>query len=151
MGSDTLPHWVLWMQALATPTIAVIGSWVAWQQMRISSRRLDFDLYDRRFAVFVAARTLIGEVVSKVEVSIEAMRTFNLGVEDAPFLLDEKTNLYLTELRKQAAAVQSFKDMVRYQRQYSEALQWFGQQVDGQILQSKFLPTLSFAQRKRSC
>lgn len=151
MGEASLPNWVLWMQALATPTIAIVGSWVAWQQMRISSRKLDFDLYDRRFAVFAATRTLISETVSNAEVSLEVLRAFDLGVADAPFLLNEEVNSYISELRRHAAAVCSFRGQPNYEEQYHSALQWFGNQVDRQVLQSKFLPTLSFSRRRCIC
>ncbi|MBX3447393.1 MAG: hypothetical protein KF765_11625 [Parvibaculaceae bacterium] len=147
--SIELPYWIQVVQALAIPAVAIVGARIAWQQMQIASRRLDFDLYDRRFAVFVAARALIEETLSNAAVSLEALRAFNLGVSDAPFLLNDEINEYLKKMRECAAAVHSFRGQYGYQEQYHNALKWFAEQVDQQGLQKKFLPVLSFNDRRR--
>jgi hypothetical protein len=59
-----LPPWVQILQALATPVIAIVGAWVALEQMKIARVKLRHDLYDRRYAVFQSARSLLNEVIS---------------------------------------------------------------------------------------
>ena len=54
MGSD--PHWTAYLTALLTPTIAGFGIYIAIQQWLTARRKLKFDLFDRRFAVYDAVR-----------------------------------------------------------------------------------------------
>jgi hypothetical protein len=107
MGSSSLPIWVQVLQALAVPVIAAVGAWVALQQMYLARVKLQHDLFDRRYAVFQAARRFLDEAVSNKVVSNETFRAFALGTSDAAFLFDDRLAAYLKEMRDHAAAAQS--------------------------------------------
>jgi len=43
------PHWTNYLAALLTPTVAVLGSIIAYHQWRTAQNKLKFELFDRRF------------------------------------------------------------------------------------------------------
>src|SRR5262245_28988212 len=73
-----MPHWIQWLQALSVPTIAVVGVFLVWQQARIARTKASRDLFDRRFAVFEAARTLLARVMAKGNASAEDVNRYSL-------------------------------------------------------------------------
>ena len=54
------------LSALLTPTIAVIATYVAYQQWRVNKTRLDLDLYDRRLAIYKAVDAFFGDVWTQI-------------------------------------------------------------------------------------
>ena len=44
------------LSALLTPTIAIITTYIAYEQWRTNRNKLKLDLFDRRFAVYDAMR-----------------------------------------------------------------------------------------------
>ena len=67
--------------------------------MRIARVKLQHDLYDRRFAVFQAARKLLADVLTHARTSDEQIRAYVIGTSDAVFLLDNETSAYLEKIR----------------------------------------------------
>lgn len=111
MGTVSLPAWLQIVQALAVPligaVIAAAGVWIAFQQMHVARVKLLHDLYDRRYAVFDAARKLIFEIISKREASDETYYRFAIGAADAPFLFDDNMTAYLVQIRDRASKLHS--------------------------------------------
>ena len=107
MGSSSLPVWVNVVQAFAVLAIAMVGAWVALQQMYLARVKLQHDLFDRRYAVFQAVRRFLDEAVSQQVVSNEMFQSFILGTVDATFLFDDRLAVYLKEMRDHAAKAQS--------------------------------------------
>ena len=96
-----------WAQALGLPLLALAvsvatyfsGRW----QVRIAREKLRHDLYDRRFAVYMAFHELfVAMVGSKGNDNIEiALQKANAARFQSPFLLDG-LQAYLAELHKEA-------------------------------------------------
>ena len=107
MPQSQLPLWVQYAQALGAPLLAVViagvGAWVALQQVRIARVRLQHDLYDRRFAVFEAARKFLAEVLTQRYPSDDHVRSYVVGTADAGFLLNDDVAAYLEEIRKRGS------------------------------------------------
>ena len=102
---------VEWLKALGFPAltmaisflaVAVSGltCWLACWQMRIAKEKLRHDLYDRRYAVYMAFHELLVAIVEKSDVESE-LRTANAARAQCPFLLDEETGDFLEELHKE--------------------------------------------------
>jgi hypothetical protein len=152
-----LPLWVQALQALAVPIIAAVGTWVAVQQMVIARVKLQHDLYDRRYAVFDAVRTLLNEAISSRVVSSETFRTFALKTADAEFLFDSGLVDYLREMRDHASKAQAIYIAMQQlepgdqkaaaSSAASEHTMWLINQIDG--LAAKFRPFLTLEKRKR--
>lgn len=62
-----LPTYIQYIQALGPTLVAVAVGYVAYQQWFTSRAKLKFDLFEMRFAVFVAARALVAKHLSKDE------------------------------------------------------------------------------------
>jgi len=158
MSGSSLPFWVQVLQALAVPVIAAVGAWVAWQQMHIARTKLQHDLYDRRYAVFQAARRFLDEASMQKIVSAETFRSFVLGTADAAFLFDDRLAAYLKEMRDRAAKAQSIfmamedlpagDEKARASAAAGEQFIWLMQQIDGLV--DKFRPFLTLDRRSRS-
>jgi hypothetical protein len=60
---NTLSLWVQYAQAAALVALAIIGAFTAYRQWRTAHNALRFDLFDRRFEIYVDALTFIGNVL----------------------------------------------------------------------------------------
>jgi hypothetical protein len=114
MSQNALPEWVQYAQAFAAPllalVIAAVGTWIASRQMQIARVKLRHDLYDRRFAVFQAARKLLAEALTtRGNVTDDQVRAYVVGTSDSVFLLDEEISTYLEEIRKAVTRLQTIR------------------------------------------
>ena len=100
--ATTLPVWVQWAQATALIVISLMGAWIAFKQVRIAAAKLNLDLYEKRFAVFRAARTLLVDIVQHDHVDTSELNKFNISTADAVFLFDHDIVEYLHGLRRKA-------------------------------------------------
>jgi hypothetical protein len=91
----TDPHWTAYLSALLTPTVAVLGSFIAYRQWRLAQNKLKLDLFDRRFSVFEAARSLIGSILTSGKVKDEELCKFLFGTREAKWLLDASVAEYI--------------------------------------------------------
>jgi len=53
-------------QGLLAPVIAVIATYIAWQQWKANAQKLKLDLYQQRFRVFEAVRDILGMMYTTV-------------------------------------------------------------------------------------
>ncbi len=104
-----------WAQALGLPLLAVAvsiatylsGRW----QVRIAREKLRHDLYDRRFAVYIAFHELLVAVVENDDVETE-LRKANAARFQSPFLLDGLQG-YLEELDREAFRINATGKLIR--------------------------------------
>jgi hypothetical protein len=69
--------------------IALIGAWIALQQMLIARARLNFDLFDRRFAVYSATREYIRAMLQhRGGTQEDAVKWWAVAMS-APFLFED--------------------------------------------------------------
>src|ERR1700678_1205156 len=78
------------LQSIAVIAIPLVGAWLAWQQVEIARVKLRLDLFDKRFAVFDAARRFLLHVFAHGNTTDEALREYTLGTIDAAFLFDDE-------------------------------------------------------------
>jgi hypothetical protein len=58
-----LPNWVLYLQALSTPAIAVLAAVIGLMQWRTAHQRSALDLFEKRFETYQSAKAIIADVV----------------------------------------------------------------------------------------
>lgn len=101
------PHWTTYLSALLTPTIAVLGSLIAYRQWRTAQNRLKHDLFERRFSVYDTARTLLASIMTSGKAKDEELFKFLSGTREAKWLLDANVAEYLDkELYRKALNLQ---------------------------------------------
>jgi hypothetical protein len=103
------PHALEWLKASGVPALAAAIAFVSWRstrssnewQVRIARQKLKHDLYDRRFAVYMAFHELMVAFTEKKDVEAE-LRKANEARAQSPFLLDPELTQYLASLHKEA-------------------------------------------------
>lgn len=112
MAGSVLPEWMQWLQAIsvifiagASVAIASRQATTAQQQLIIAKRKLQHDLFDRRFAIFEAARRFLANMLAQARTSEEQDRDFVLATGEARFLLDDDLHSYLDEWRRKASSI----------------------------------------------
>ena len=98
-----LPEWAQWIRAVGVPiaavVVAIVGSWIALQQKRIASVKLQHDLFDRRFAILESLNRMLNDVVERGKLVDDSHQAFLVSVAIAPFLLsDSRLVSYLQEV-----------------------------------------------------
>jgi len=83
------------LQALLTPTIAAVAVGVAVAQWWTARNKLRLDLFDRRWAIYVATREMLAEMFRHGASTQAAQQKFLEGTRGARFLFDENIARYL--------------------------------------------------------
>ncbi|MDO8464209.1 MAG: hypothetical protein Q7S46_03010 [Gallionella sp.] len=149
MNCDT--HWTAYLSALLTPTIAVLGSFIAYRQWRTTQNKLKHDLFERRFSVYDAAKTLLESIMTSGKAKDEELFKFLSGTREAKWLLDANVAEYLDkELYCQALDLQCLaseleglpigEEKSSNDHKRAEIKKWFSKQYE--VLDEKFSPFL---------
>ncbi len=159
--NSALPIAVL--QALLVPAVAVVGTWIASQQLWIAREKARYDAFDRRwerrFAVYEATRQFLGDVFD--DMSEEKIRLYGLIALETKFLFDDKMYDYLREVlsrvtlwhnAKNKAALERHDEDARraYKAIENENLSWIIQQGDERFNEI-FKPFLVLERSVSSC
>jgi hypothetical protein len=159
MSQSQLPLWVQYAQAFASPVLAivigVVGAVLTWQQVKLARVRLQHDLYDRRFAVFQAARKFLVEVMRQNHPSEDQIRAYVVGTADAVFLLNADVAAYLEEIRERGSRLATINKVLQplpvgdqrsaLAREDEDLFDWMMRQPVGLV--AKFKPFLALERR----
>ncbi|MEW6143605.1 MAG: hypothetical protein AB1598_01160 [Thermodesulfobacteriota bacterium] len=139
------------LSAVLVPIIAILTAYIAYQQYRTNKNRLRFELYDKRFEIYLSIKTFISYIVSKADVDIDRAFQFLRETREAEFLFDKEILEYTDEMYKKAlkihAIVASYESLPTGDRRtelVNEQLSlvtWFSSQVE--IASKKFSKYLS--------
>jgi hypothetical protein len=152
--SGNLPAWVNYLQAFVVPFVAVVGAIIAFGQLWLARRKMQLDLYDRRYRIFESARRLIVEIMREGRAKLDWIYTYHRGTGDAVFLLDSSAVSYISELEKRAFRLRRLGVIIANDRhpereaaidEEAALLGWFSQQYD--VLIEKFKPSLQLKSR----
>jgi hypothetical protein len=113
------PHALEWLKASGIPALAAAIAFASWRstrssnqwQVRIARQKLKHDLYDRRFAVYMAFHELMVAVAEKSDVDAE-LRKANAARAHSPFLLDPDVTQYLAGLHTEAFRINAMNKLV---------------------------------------
>ncbi|MBY7856583.1 hypothetical protein KW429_23310 [Vibrio fluvialis] len=90
--------------ALITPSIAILGGYIAYQQYQTNKMALKKDLFDRRYAIFECVYDFVMVVVEWNGISEEQRKKFLSGTKGVEFLFDEEIKLYVDEVWERSLA-----------------------------------------------
>lgn len=147
----TNPHWTAYLSALLTPTVAILGFFIAYRQWCLAQNKLKLDFFDRRFSVFEAARTLITSILTSGTAKDEELLKFLFATREAKWLLDTSVAEYLNEqlyfkaidLQTLAAELEGVpvgEERAKNVRAQADVKKWFAAQH--KVLDEKFSPYL---------
>lgn len=111
-----LPLWVEWARALGFPAVAIVLSilsgLVVYWQARLSKEKLRHDLYDRRFAIYIAFHDLLVAAAEADNIE-DKLRMANTARAHGPFLLDKRLEKFLEELYREAFRINAIANLIR--------------------------------------
>jgi hypothetical protein len=155
MACDPQSGWTTVVQTSAaalSPIIAVIGGWIAWQQVRINRNKLKLDRFDKRFDIHEAAITFAATIAIRSKVDEAQFGDFIKRTRGTRFLINKEMQDYVDLLRKNAIKVQTTsgslaragitdEERVKLGDELSELVIWFNDQLE--VIPEKFEPFLS--------
>lgn len=84
------PDWTAITTAIATPIVAGVGAWIAWNQVRASRNALKINLFDRRYAIFESASSTLLQMAASGGATPQVQREFLQGTIGARWLFSEE-------------------------------------------------------------
>jgi hypothetical protein len=97
---STLPNWVLYLQALSTPAIAILAAVIGFMQWRTAHQRSVLDLFEKRFDAYSRLREVIAQVLTQGTVSPQTAMDFLRATDKAQFLFGPEVTAYLNIVYK---------------------------------------------------
>lgn len=94
----TLKDLVDIFSALLTPVIALLASYIAWQQYKIQHRSYNGQMYERRREVFRAFMVYLSHVMRDGKTTYESIGQFYADSSEADFLFSEAVTRKRDEL-----------------------------------------------------
>jgi hypothetical protein len=96
---NPLPYWILVLQALAVPTVLLVGALIAFLQWRTAQQKVVLDLLDRRLETYTALRVVVAEVVaSSSAATLKASFEFLKAIDRAEFLFGPEVVAHLRKI-----------------------------------------------------
>ena len=94
-----MPAWILYLQALLTPAIALLAVTIGVLQWRTAHQRVVLDLFDRRMEVFNSLVETIMEVVREGRAGFEDVVAFSRATNRSYFLFGDEITSFLSKMR----------------------------------------------------
>jgi Zn-dependent M32 family carboxypeptidase len=133
------PQWVTVLSALLTPTVALLGSYIAWQQWRTAKHKLVLDLFDRRLKVITALKQAMAEILRQDKAEFHHVMEFLRAGNDAAYLFGSDVNDFLDATHKRLNALR-VKEARRNFKVGSEREQAFDQEQAANGMDRPCLP-----------
>lgn len=93
-------------KALLTPIIAIVATYIAWQQWKTNQQKLILDRYDRRLKVYEEVRKILSIIFRDAKASYEDLLKFRTSVSEADFLFGSYITEYIDEIYKRGVQLQ---------------------------------------------
>ena len=105
-----MSNWIQYLQALATPVIALLVAVVGILQWRTAHQRAVLDLFDRRMDAYEAIRKSLAPIITSGQTNQEAFNEFARTISRVPFMFGDKVVEYLGDLKKQISTHLTLSD-----------------------------------------
>lgn len=113
------------VKAAAVPSVAFLGVVIASTQAAVAWQKLKLDLFEKRFVVFEAYRTLIGEIIRKGAADEKDTYNFAVHLVQAELLFGDEVVNFLEGIHDTSIELKICRDNVREpgnpdRKQYAE-------------------------------
>jgi hypothetical protein len=95
---DCDPHWTTYLSALLVPTVAVLGSVIAYRQWRTAQNKLKLDLFEMRFSIYEASRDLLASILTSGQAKDEELFKYLAATREAKWLLNAEVAQFLDKV-----------------------------------------------------
>jgi len=86
------------LTALLTPTVAILGVYIAIQQYRLAKEKHRIEIYDRRMKIYLTAIELLRDTKRNLTINENAYYKFEEGVAEADFLFGKEVGALLDDM-----------------------------------------------------
>lgn len=100
-------------QALLTPVIAIITTYIAYQQWQTNKQKLILDRYDRRLRVYEEVCKILSIIARDADAGYEDLLKFRTSVSEADFLFGSEVPEYIDEIYKRGLQLHSWNSQSR--------------------------------------
>lgn len=87
-------------QGLLTPVIAIVATYIAYQQWKTNQQKLILERYDRRLRIYEEVRRILSIVLRDAKASTDDLLKFRTSVSEADFLFGPEIPAYIDEIYK---------------------------------------------------
>ncbi|HYC47398.1 MAG TPA: hypothetical protein VED01_18135 [Burkholderiales bacterium] len=112
-----MPEIVQISQALLTPLIAIVATYIAWQQWRTNQPKLILDRYDRRLRIYEEVKRILSIILRDAKASTDDLLKFRTSVSEADFLFGPEIPEYIDEIYRHGVALWRWSQEYRDYRQ----------------------------------
>jgi hypothetical protein len=99
--------------ALLTPVIGVVTTIILINQHRLEKRKLRLQLFEKRYAVYLAAMEYITTIMREGKSTTAAQASFLRDSRDRVFLFDKRIHQFLEEVWKQSIELETHQEIFR--------------------------------------
>lgn len=100
-------------KGLLTPLIAIVATYVAWQQWQTNKVKLMLDRYDRRLKVYEEVKGILSIITRDADVSYDDLLAFRRSVSEADFLFGEEITEYIDEIYQRGVKLHHWNSQYR--------------------------------------
>ncbi len=93
-------------KGLLTPVIAIVTTYIAWQQWQTNRQKLILDRYDRRLRIYEEVRKILSIILRDAKASYEDLLKFRTAVSEADFLFGPEISEYIDEIYQHGVKLQ---------------------------------------------
>lgn len=93
-------------KALLTPLVAIVATYIAWQQWKTNKQKLVLDRYDRRLHVYGEVRKILSIILRDAKASYDDLLKFRTSVSEADFLFGDEIISYIDEIYSRGVKLQ---------------------------------------------
>ena len=93
-------------KALLTPVIAIVATYIAWQQWKANQQKLILDRYDRRLKVYEEVRRILSLILRDAQASYDDLLSFRRSVSEADFLFGAEIPEYVDKIYQHGLRLQ---------------------------------------------
>ncbi len=108
-----MPCWLQIAQGLLTPLIAIITTYIAWQQWQATKLKMKMERYERILNIYQETHKFISEVIRDLKPQLVQMFGFYSATAEADFILPPPIREYLDEVFSHANKLRSANDQYR--------------------------------------
>lgn len=92
-------------KAFLTPLIAIVATYIAWQQWNTNKMKLNLERYDRRLRVYEEVKKILSVIFRDADASLEDLLNFRTSVSEADFLFGPEIPKYIDEVYKRGVSL----------------------------------------------
>ena len=130
------------LAALLTPTIAVVTTYIAYQQYQTNRRQHRLALFEKRMEVFNSTMDLIASVMRDARVELDQLFALLRETRDNELLFGPEIGEYIYEVYKKGVDLCTRATVAGQEARKVELMLWFSQQ--SKVARDKFLKYLDF-------